>query len=349
MCSSIWQFSARSLNNNRIYSLSIIADTVIMISINVILISILKYGVMSLFIAYIAGKIVMIIMIESKINLVTGAKKSDFDIGLLKAIIKYSFPLCINAVSWWLISSSNSLIISYHLGVEENGIYSLANQFGAFMTLFTTVINMAWLEESYRVHGNKGSDEYFNRILDLLVRFILSGVAILIPLTYIFYQLFVFGEYKLGVVLTPIIYLNAALSAIVTHLGSGFLAKKESKVIFQTTLIGGIISVSTAFVVADTYGLVGIVAASLIGTISMFIIRVPLLKKRMNLKIKYNTIICFLILCISLMLVCNIYEESFNHQIFIALATLALLVVINKELIIYFFTKKYNILKSGGK
>ncbi|MEK0290652.1 oligosaccharide flippase family protein [Caldifermentibacillus hisashii] len=271
--SSFWQYSARALNRKKVYSLSIIVEAIVFISLNILLISVLDYGLMAIFIAYIAGKLALIVMIESDVKLISEGRKSDFDKTLLRTIIRYSFPLCINTISWCLIGSSNSLIVSYKLGVEQTGIYSLANRFGALMTLFTTVVNMAWLEESFRVHGQKGSEEYFNRVLEVLVRLILSGVAILIPLTYIFfYQVFVFGEYKSGVIFTPIIYLNAALSAIVMYLGSGFLARKESNLIFRTTLIGGIISVTLAFLVTNIYGLIGVVTASLIGTISMFII-----------------------------------------------------------------------------
>ncbi|UYZ21793.1 lipopolysaccharide biosynthesis protein [Mesobacillus jeotgali] len=333
IASSFWQFTARALNKNKIYTLSIIAESVVMIMLNIILIVFFNVDILALFIANIAGKIVLILIIESDVKLLAGLKKSDFDITLLKSIIKYSLPLSVNAVSWWLISSSNTLIISYKLGIEQNGIFSLANRFGALMTLFTTVLNMAWLEESFRIHGEKDSDDYFNKILDILIRFILIGVAILIPATYIFYQFFVFGDYKSGVVLTPIIYLNAALSAIVTHLGSGFLANKESKVIFQTTLIGGVISIILAYIGANIFGVIGVVAASLIGTISMFAFRVPMLKKRMILNINYSILFGLSLTCVALMVISHLYKEFLVVQLIILIIVGLFGIFVNKRLV----------------
>lgn len=339
---SYWQFSARALNKNKIYTIANIVNAAVTVILSFILIVVFNWGISALFISNIAGSLVMILIIEVKIKLIFNIRNSKFDKALLKEIIKYSIPLSINAISWWLISTSSSLIISNQIGIEENGIYSIAGKFGAIMTLVTTVVNMAWLEESFRSYGEKGSDAYFNNVLDYLTRIVLSGVAILIPITYIFYQLFVFGEYKTGVILTPIIYLSSAFSTFAAHLGSGFLARKESNIIFQTTLVAGIISAGGGFLLAPTFGLMGVIIASLIGTVVMFWLRVPMLRKRMQLEIKFIRLIGLTSLCILVTLVSNLNKDSLFFQLIVLVITILVVSIINKSLLltIYLQLKK---------
>lgn len=328
---SYWQFSARALKENKIYAFSTVVNSAITIALNLILIIVLKWGLLGLFIANTAGNVAMIIIIESKLKLFSRTRKHDFDNELLKSILKYSLPLSINAVSWWLITSSNNLVISNRIGIDANGIYAMASRFGSIMTLITSVINMAWLEEAFRTYGDSDKDHYFNNVLDLLTRVVFSGVALLIPITYIFYQYLVFGDYNDGVFLTPIIYLSAAYSTLASHLGSGFLARKESDIIFKTTLVGGIFSAVVGFVLAKPFGLMAVVATSLLGYIIMYAIRIPLLKKRMELNINLVNLVGMTGLNLLLMILSSLKPYSLPYQIIIFVIAVIVITIVNRK------------------
>jgi O-antigen/teichoic acid export membrane protein len=330
---SYWQYCARALKKNQIYALSTVVNSAITIALNLILIIVFKWGVLALFVANSAGCIAMIIILEINLKLFQGVKIAEFDIKLLKSIIMYSFPLCVNAISWWLISSCNNLVISYRIGVGANGIYAIASRFGSIMTLVTSVVTMAWLEEAFRTYGDKDSDEYFNKVFDILIRVMLSGVLLLVPVTYVFYHFFVVGDYKAGVILTPIIYLSAAYSALAGHLGSAFLARKESDMIFRTSLISGVVSSVGAFVVAKPFGLMGVVISSLVGYTLMGIVRIPMLKNRMKLQINFVVLIGMTLLCFLIMAVCNINAESFFYQVAVFLVAAVIAVFVNRRLL----------------
>lgn len=329
-----WQFSARALKENKIYALSTVVNSIITVSLNLFLIIVLEWGLLALFVANTFGNLAMIIVIESKIKLIKNTKKVDFSLHLLKSILKYSLPLSINALSWWLITSSNNLVISSRIGISENGIYSMASRFGSIMTLITSVINMAWLEESFRTFNDTDKDQYFNSVLNILTRIVLSGVALLIPLTFIFYNLFVFGDYYKGVYLTPIVYLSAAYSTLAAHLGSAFLARKESDIVFKTTLLGGIVSVAGGYILAKPFGLIGVVGTSLLGFMIMYIKRIPLLNRRMNLKINYYFLFGMTALCLIVTAICTINVNSFIYQVVVFIIVAAIIAIINWKIIV---------------
>ncbi len=328
---SYWQFTARALKQNKIFAISTVANSAVTIALNLYLIIVLNWGILALFLANMIGNISMIIIIESKIKLFKRTKLREFNPILLKSILKYSLPLSINALSWWLITSSNNLVISNRIGVEANGIYAMASRFGSIMTLITSVINMAWLEEAFRTYGDSDKDYYFNSVLNILTRIVLSGVAILIPITYLFFNFFVFGDYYEGVYLTPIIYLSAAYSTLAAHLGSGFLARKESDIIFKTTLIGGIVSTVGGFLLAKSFGVISVVITSLIGYIIMYLIRAPLLKKRMNLNIDFNALIGLTIFSFVIMFITSLNPRNAIYQVCVLIITSLILIVLNRK------------------
>ena len=330
---SYWQLSARALKKNRIYAISTVVQSIITILLNIILIIIFKWGLLALFIANTVGNLVSIIILEANLRVIQGLKKSDFNLDLLKSIIKYSFPLSVNAASWWLINSFNTVVITYKIGIDENGIYSLANRFGSIMALITSVVTMAWIEESFRSYDTEERDSYFNSVLDVLIRAVFSAVALLIPVTYVFYQLFVFKGYGKGVILTPIIYLTAAYSAIASHLASVFLARKESKIIFRTTIIGGFVSAMGGYLLADRFGSMGVVVTSLIGFIVMCIIRIPMIQKRMKLRINYALTIGMTALCLIVMVICNFKPASLVYQLAIFVTVVIVVAIVNRNLL----------------
>lgn len=330
---SYWQFTARAMQQNKIFAVSSVLSTITTIALNLIFVIFLNWGLFALLIANTGGNIVMIIYLEFNMKIINKTNINDFDINKLKTILKYSIPLSINAVSWWLMSSANNLVIVNRLGTEVNGIYSMANRFGSILALITSVINMAWLEESFRSFGEKNKDEYFNNVFEIMMKIVFAGILLLIPLTFIIYEYMVFGNYKEGIILTPLIYMSAGFSTFASHLGSGFLARKESKIVFITTLIGGIVSVIGGILLSDLLGVFGVMLTSLLGYMIMLGIRIPLLKKRMNLEINYQLLVGYSLSCIVVSFLSNMIPGSVVYQMSIIIILTVILLFLNRKLI----------------
>lgn len=336
---SYWQYAARALKENKMYTFSTIMNSFISIVLNFILIIFFNWGIIALFIANTIGNLSMVFILEKRLKLLSSFKYYLFDKPLFIRIIYYSLPLSINAISWWMLSSFNNFVISSQLGVSQNGIYNIALRFGSILSLITSVVNMAWLEESFRCHEKDKEYIYFNKVLNLLTRIMFGGVIVLIPLTYIVYKFFVFGEYKTGVILTGIIYIGAIFNTLATHLGSVFLAQKKSHIMFLTTLTSGIITVILSLSLVYKWGLIGIIWSSTIGFIIMYLIRIGLLYKKIHLQINYRFIITMSILCISISHICNMNNSSVLFQSSMTILTMIIAFATNKELIIFLYKK----------
>jgi O-antigen/teichoic acid export membrane protein len=330
---SYWQYAARALKENKLYAFSSVINAGTTIVLTVILVVILKWGLLALLIANSAGLLVMVFVMEFRLHLLRDVRRYSFNRELFKQTVKYSLPLSVNAVSWWLMVSCNNIVVTSVLGKSANGIFAMALKFGSIFSTVTSIIIAAWLEEAFRTFEDRNRDAYFNQVLTILTRVLLCTVVVLIPATFIIYKYAVFGVYKEGVTLVPIIYLYAAYNALACHLGSSFLARKESNVMFFTTLCGGVITVACSIIFIKIWGLTGVVYASLSGNIFAFLIRIPLLKKRISLHVNFYCLTGLSALCFIVAKIASLNPENVVYQGFLMLATVIFAGMLNRSLV----------------
>lgn len=337
MLVSIWQFSSRALRLNRIYTFAVLVSAFVNISINLILIIFLSFEIEALFIANIASSFSLVLFIEVKAKLLRKLSIKKIDLGLLKKMIIYSYPLAFNATSWWILNFANRLIIIAFLGVNFNGIYGISARIVTVVTLFTTVFNMAWQEEAFREYKSNDRDLYFNKALKYFTRFVTSCLLMLLPVTHIIYPYIVHGDFALGNSLMPVMFLSAIIAPLASHLGSAFTARKETFPLFITTLIPGLVSILVGVILIKPLGLLSVAIGSLVGFFLMFMLRMWMLKSRMELELEHRYILLF---SGAYFLFSYVYLYlDLMANIITMIISVGLFIIINKEILTKFYIK----------
>ena len=331
---SYWQYAARALKENKAYAIASIIGTLVTVLLNVVLIVFLKWQIDALFLSLALGAFSGTVYLEYKLRLIKHSRNGKWEKELLKTIIKYSLPLAINSISWWLVSSCNNIVVTQALGDSANGVMAMAQRFGSIFAIITSIINMAWQEESFRTLYDEDKDAYFNKVLVLYTRIVFSAVIVLIPITFILYKMMVFGDYATGVSLTSVLYIITAYNAVSTHLGSGFLARGESKVLFWTTLLAGIITVVLSVILIRFFGIIGVLYASLIACVVNLIVRIKLLRGKMDLQVNYMRLILLTLLCGIVAVVCAIIGLNYLGNSVVLAFTSCFLIIYNKDFLL---------------
>ena len=139
--SVIWIFqlillsSARVYGKNTLYASSGVICVFINAIVTIIAVKVLDGNIVSLFIGLICGILFQNIMIESKLKIMKKFKLSDFDKNFCYSLIRFSLPLSINSVVYWMLEGFNKIVISGKLGVAANGIYSVGNRISTVLNL----------------------------------------------------------------------------------------------------------------------------------------------------------------------------------------------------------------------
>ena len=153
-------------------------NSFINISLNVIFLAVLKTGLTGMFLSYIIGCVTTGIF---GIIYLKAYKLVEFKMDKVKMreMIKYSLPLVPSSISWSIITLTDSLMITTHLGSSMNGIYSTSSTFPTIMNTCFGFFNTSWRESASRAVSKDNKNEFYSSVY-LSVRRFLMGVSLLI-------------------------------------------------------------------------------------------------------------------------------------------------------------------------
>ena len=80
-------------------------------------------------------------------------------------MLAYSIMLVPNNISWWVMNTSDRLMLTAMSGAAVTGIYSLANKFPSIVTILLYIIYQAWQEQAVLEYDSDTRDTYYTKCL----------------------------------------------------------------------------------------------------------------------------------------------------------------------------------------
>ena len=256
------------------------------------------------------------------------------DFKQIKEMYKYSLPLIPNGISWWIVNVSDRSIISIVLGASANGLYAISNKFPTIISSLTGVFNLSW-SESAALHINSSDrDEFFSDITNTVLRlFMALGVGMLACMPFVF-PILIDVKYNDAYNYIPFLVLGTVFNVAICLYSQVYLAKKLSKQVASTAIVGAIINILINVIFIKQIGLYAAAISTMISYFVMMIYRHFDLKKYVNIKIEKKLIIESIIIYTFTLLI--YYQKS------IILHVICLLIVC-----IYAFITNKDFLKSS--
>lgn len=256
------------------------------------------------------------------------------DFKQIKEMYKYSLPLIPNGISWWIVNVSDRSIISFVLGASANGLYAISNKFPTIISSLTGVFNLSW-SESAALHINSSDrDEFFSDITNTVLRlFMALGVGMLACMPFVF-PILIDVKYNDAYNYIPFLVLGTIFNVAICLYSQVYLAKKLSKQVASTAIVGAIINILINVIFIKQIGLYAAAISTMISYFVMMIYRHFDLKKYVNIKIEKKLIIESIIIYTFTLLI--YYQKS------IILHVICLLIVC-----IYAFITNKDFLKSS--
>lgn len=162
-----------------LYSIGTIVQLIIQISISIIGVVVLRYGIASLFAGIFAGEIFGIIYF-SYIN--RSNISITFDIKYLKKALLFAIPTLPAILAGWVDSSMGQIIISKYISTSDLGVYSVALQLASVFTLISVALNNVWgpyLYENYKLEGFRDEVKKLFTIMVLVLTIISASLSLM--------------------------------------------------------------------------------------------------------------------------------------------------------------------------
>lgn len=299
LLSSLAGSTARGLSKFKLYSLFCFLSSFLTILLNILFILGFKMGLDSLFLSYIIGNSVISLWLLFKIKVFSYVRISNLDKKVTKEMIKYSFPLVPNSISWNAISLTDRLLIINYLGAAKNGIYSVGLRFPTIINTCYSYFNLSWKESASKMVNKKDKDDFYNSVYINLNRLLICVSILIIAFLPVIFNILIKKDYREVYDYIPLMIMSVYFSNLSNFCSGIFSAYKDTKILAKTTLVATIINFIVGFLLIQKIGLYASILATLTAYIVIYFYRNSKLKKYIVLKhdnyVIYHTIVLLLV------------------------------------------------------
>ncbi len=269
---SYTQQFTRSIDKMAVYVSSGVVSTLLMVALSFILIPSkgVEGYIMAQLITYFATTAYTILAGRIDRYVSWRAVKKD----PVREMLKYSLPLIPNSIIWWVISASNRFFIEQNNGMDELGIFAVANKFPSLLALLFNVFFYSWQISVLEEFGKEGFKSFYNRVFSAVFSFLVIITAVISLGSYYMVHWFADDKFISAWQLVPVLTIAAFVSCLATFVGVNFLATKQSQYFFSSGLWGAGTALVFNFILIPRWGLFGAALSMLIANVIILICRI---------------------------------------------------------------------------
>lgn len=289
----------RGLGKNKIYSVSVLMNSVIELVLVLIFLVQIGLGLNGVLYALTISQGISLLYIIIRVNI-----SSYIDIRLIalkeiKSLIDYSWPLIPNALSSWVVRVSDRLVLSLFIGIEATAVYAVANKLPSIFSVVQSTFSLAWQENASETVNDKDSGDYYGKMFDRIYNIMVGIMALLIAFTPFLFKILIKGDYDEAYNHMSILYIGVLFSTICSYLGGIYIAHMKSKEIGITTTIAALINLTVNLCFIKIIGVYAASISTAVCYIWLCIYRMRTIQKIQKINFNYKRIIeLFIILCI---------------------------------------------------
>mgnify|MGYP003731833979 FL=1 len=290
MMNSVLKQFVRGLGKIKAFVASDLAYTASFVTFNIIFLVYLKMGLRGYFLSMVLAHLINTFILLVFGNVFKYLNFKSFDKSFMKTMLIYSIPLIPNGLMWWVMSVSDRYILTYYMGFDATGIYSVSYKFPSLITLVNGIFFMAWQLSAMQEYGKEGYEDFYKNIFGVLssLLFLVTGLILLIlkPLMSVFVADAFYESWKY----VPMLLLGTVFQAFSSFFGTNYTASKKTKGAFTTTVVGAAVNVGLDFLLIPFWGIQAAAFSTLLGYVATCLMRVFDSKKFVDTKIDWKSI-----------------------------------------------------------
>jgi len=314
----------------KLFSIGNIVNVVCLAIASFLFLFVFNMSIYGYFLAYIVANIstVVFCFIGGKIKITLS--KGSFDKKLLKIMLKYSVVLIPTSFMWWIINSSDRVMIASFIGDSSNGIYAVSYKLPSLLTMLATIFNQAWVFSAINEKDSDDYEEYTNGIFtNMLLLLSLSSIIILGLLKTIF-SFYVAPDYYAAWKYVPFLVFGFVFMTLATFISTSYNVHKDSKGFLFSGLSGAIANIILNFIFIPIFGIYGAALATMLSYVIVFIYRIIDTWKyvRIKINIKHIFLLSFILLSCA-----SVYFDTIINLLTCVFSAIVVAIVFKKNLI----------------
>lgn len=183
--------------------------------------------------------------------------KLNVNIPQLKKILSFSLPLLPGALSHFLYSASDRMLIEKYLSLSDLGIYSTAFTLAFLLSIVNQSSYHALEPYFFKTFGEKGFEQNFEKVRDIFLFMVLVCALFLGIYSREFFIIFSSEKYHQCYLYVPILLIGAVFAGVRLIYGTIIMAREKTKTTTMITLTGGAFSIAMNAILLKHLGIMG--------------------------------------------------------------------------------------------
>lgn len=319
----------KAVDRNLLYSIICILETLSLACLNILLVAHYRMGIQGYLISYVGSNVIAAVFAFVFGKLLRELRTARFESVIAKQMITYSSPLILNNLSWWVIQSSDKLMLEEMVSETALGIYTVASRIPSLITVFITIFQQAWGISSIKEMDSSNDKKYYSNVFTYysLIAF-LAGIGlctIIKPFMGIYVRSNAYGEVWQYV---PLLLASAVFSALAAYCGSMYGALKKSTNNMYTTVVAAVVNVIVNYVTILLFGLWGAMIGTITAYTTLAFVRIIDVRRFVDISIEWKKLIGNSVLLLAQSIFVSVVE--YRIGIVLSICTLGVFLLLNQ-------------------
>lgn len=266
------------------YSIGNVLNTLLIAGFNILFLLVFKLGITGYLLAYtIANAIVAVyaLLIGKGYRAITAC----LDKQKMTEMLKYSIVLIPNSFMWWVMNSSDHVMVTSMIGAAANGIYAISYKLPTLISTFTGIFNQAWSYSAIREEGAEDEETYNNKVFKSMVAIImLVGILMMLAIKP-FLKVYVAEDYYSAWKYTSFLIIGCVFMTLGTFMSTSYIVHKDSKGFLISGTFGALFNIVLNFLLIPRIGVYGAAFATCVSYIAVFTFRAFHTRKYIHYKV----------------------------------------------------------------
>lgn len=268
------------------YAIGNILHTLLITGLNIVFLLSIKMEINGYFLAYIFAN-----SIVSFYAIIVGKTYRSFKFkGIawdkMKRMISYSVVLIPNTFMWWIMNSSDRVMVTAMISADANGVYAVSYKLPTLVATLSGIFNQAWSYSAIREAGANDEMEYNNNTFKTMISFsMLLGIGLL-TIIKPFMRIYVTEDFYVAWLYMPFLIVGNVYLTLGTFMSTSYTVHKDSLGFLYSATFGAIFNIVFNMILIPYIGIYGAAIATCLSYILVFIFRLIHTRKYMVYNIK---------------------------------------------------------------
>jgi len=278
----------RMQNKRMVFMISNVIGVIIyyLISILFVWLGYSYFGLIAAYIIYVSMLLVFFLILNFAYF-----KKTQLDKKIIALLLKIGVPLMPTFIAYWVFHSLDKIIITQYLGLAQVGIYSVGLRVASVSQVIYLAFAGGWQYFAFSTMHDQDQVSLNSRVFEYLCAISVGLHVVLLPFYEMVFNLLFEGDYVLGYVVAPYLFLSPLLLMLFQIASNQFLVIKKSYFVPLCLAVGLIANVSLNLTLTPLIGIEGSAIATLSGYIFALISVMILTKFKGIMKYSWRVII----------------------------------------------------------